>query len=69
MSVTRWSDTGSSDDALGRVRAGARRIWPMVAYTTADQRTRWLRWLARLGVSVRTPVYGLVVAEFPAGRQ
>lgn len=31
--------------------------------------TRWLRRLARLGVSVRTPLYGVVLAEFPAGRQ
>jgi hypothetical protein len=66
--VARWSDAASVDDALGQVRVGTRRVWLVVVHTTAGERTRWLKRLADLGAATRTPVDGLVLAEFPAGR-
>jgi hypothetical protein len=66
--VARWSDEASIDQALGQVGAGTRWVWLVVVHATAGQRSRWLRRLAKLGASTRTPVDGLVLAEFPAGR-
>ena len=67
--VARWSDAASIDDALGQVGPGTRRVWLVVAHATAGHRTRWLKRLAKLGASTRTPVDGLVLAELPAGRR
>ena len=66
--VARWSDAASIDDALGQVEPGTRRVWLVVAHVTAGQRTRWLARLTELGASAQTPVAGLVLARFPAGR-
>ena len=67
--VARWSDAAAIDDALGQVGPGTRRVWLVVAHATAGHRTRWLKRLAKLGASTRTPVDGLVLAELPAGRR
>lgn len=67
--VARWSDAASIDDALGQVGPGTRRVWLVVAHATAGHRARWLKRLAKLGASTRTPVDGLVLAELPADRR
>jgi hypothetical protein len=66
--VARWSDAAAIDEALGQLAARTRRVWLVVVHATAGQRTRWLRRLAKLGASTRTPVDGLVLAELPAER-
>jgi hypothetical protein len=66
--VARWSDAAAIGDALAQVRAGTRRIWLVVDRVTADQLARWLTSLAKLGASLQTPMEGLVLARFQAGR-
>jgi len=66
--VARWSDAASVDEALGRVPPGTRRVWLVVDHLPDGQRARWLARLAKLGAAAETPMDGLVLARFRAGR-
>ena len=66
--VARWSDTAAIDEALGRVPPGTPRVWLVAEHLTAGQRARWRARLTRLGAAVETPIGGLVLARFRAGR-
>jgi hypothetical protein len=66
--VARWSDTAAIDEALGRLPPGTLRVWLVVDHLTAGQRARRRARLTRLGAAVETPIDGLVLARFRAGR-